>query len=74
MEHLQIKRRIVCENTDRIIMDMESVVHGLDNDRLVFIRDDPVEACGRHLGTKRCSDKIHSGKRFATSLTSCALA
>ena len=58
MEHLQIEGRIVCENTGRIIMDMESISHGFHDDRLVFIRNDPVEACGRHLRTKRCSDKI----------------
>ena len=72
MEHLQIEGRIVCENTGRIIMDMESIGHGFHDDRLVFIRNDPVEACGRHLRTKRCSDKIHAGKRFADLRNSCA--
>ena len=64
MEHLHIKRRIVCQNSDRIVMNMESVFHGLDNDRLVFVCDDPVKAGRRQLGIKRGPDKVHNGEFF----------
>ena len=31
-----------------------------------------LETCGRHLRTKRCSDKIHTGKCFADLRNGCA--
>ena len=45
-------------------MNMESVFHGLDNDRLVFVCDDPVKAGRRQLGIKRGPDKVHNGEFF----------
>ena len=61
-EELHRERRIVGENTDRVVINVKSVCHGFDNDRAGGIGDDPVELRSRKLWTERSGGKDHAGK------------
>ena len=61
-EELHRERRIVGENTDRVVVNMKSVCHGFDNDRTGGIGDDPVELRSRKLRAERSGRKDHAGK------------
>ena len=61
-EELHRERRIVGENTDRVVINVKPVCHGFDNDRAGGIGDDPVELRSRKLRAERSGRKDHAGK------------
>ena len=65
LEHLLWKRRIICEHTDRIVVDMQTVCSGFYCNRCSFIRDDPVKLRQRKLFAEWSIDQIHVGKKCA---------
>lgn len=56
------ENRIIGEDADGIIIDMETIGGRFDNDRFLGIGDDPVEFAEREFGTKIVIIEIHVGK------------
>ena len=58
---------VICEYTDRIIVDMQTVCDGFYCNRCSFIRDDPVKLRQRKDVYKRQDHELGTGKKRNTS-------
>lgn len=58
-EKLFVERRVVCQNTSGIVVDMDTIFDGFDDDAIFAVAQYPVEFGRRKLGAEGRVDEVH---------------